>query len=431
VSEKRQAEERAQFLATYDSLTGLLNRERFIECLQANLAANQHGALILVDIDEFKVINDVYGHTLADEFLKHVADLINATAQTLTEDGQCVVGRLGEDEIGVAMPGKTGKDGWQIAETIRQRVERFAFSTDAIRATISAGVVECRTHGATTAELLSHVDTAVFRAKSLGKNRCHLFSPGDHDLLHVHSRLKQRDRILRALDDDRFEPWFQPILDLSDHQIHHYEALARMRDEDGDIVLPGAFISIAEALGFIDAIDRRITAKTIYRQAELQRRGQSVSFAMNISGKNLGDESLLEYLRATIAESGATPGSLIFEITETAAIHDLSQAVTFMSALKQMGCRFALDDFGVGFTSFVYLREMAVDFVKIDGAFIRRLHEHVSDQGIVKAIVMIAREMGIRTIAEFVETEAALAMLQAFGVDYAQGFLIGKPAPLA
>jgi EAL domain-containing protein (putative c-di-GMP-specific phosphodiesterase class I) len=279
--------------------------------------------------------------------------------------------------------------------------------------------------------LLSHADAAVFRAKGLGKNRCHLFSTEDQDIQNVHSRLKQKERILKALEEDRFEPWFQPILDLSDRQIHHYEALARMRDEEGNIVLPGAFISIAEALGFIDAIDQRITAKTIVRQAELQRQGIDLSFAMNISGKNLGDEQLLEYLRHTIHESGATPAKLVFEITETAAIQDLRQAIMFINALKAMGCQFALDDFGVGFTSFVYLREMAVDFVKIDGAFIRRLHEHNSDQGIVKAITMIAGTMGIRTIAEFVEKDETLHLLEQFGVDYAQGFLIGKPEPLS
>lgn len=430
ISDRRRAEEHAQFLATYDQLTGLLNRERFIDHLDEQVNAQTHGTLILFDIDEFKVMNDVYGHNTADEFLRRVAELVQETALSLVEHGECVVGRLGEDELAIAIPARTGTDGWQIAEEIRRRIEQFSLATSEIRATLSAGVVECPTHGTTTTELLSHVDAAVFRAKSLGKNRAHLFSPEDDaGIEHVHSRLRQKDRILRALDDDRFEPWFQPILDLSDHQIHHYEALARMRDQKGKIVLPGAFIGIAEALGFVDAIDRHITAKTIYRQAELQREGHNLSFAMNISGKNLGDEGLLDYLRTTIQDAGATPGNLIFEITETAAIQDLSQAITFMNALKQMGCRFALDDFGVGFTSFVYLREMAVDFVKIDGAFIRRLHDNAPDQGIVKAITMIAHEMDIRTIAEFVETDATLNMLHQFGVDYAQGFLIGKPAP--
>lgn len=430
ISDKRRAEERVEFLATYDSLTGLLNRERFIEFLAEGVAASRPGVLILTDIDEFKIMNDVYGHNMADEFLKRLGEVIQETVVSLIHPQKCVVGRLGEDEIAVAIPGKNGKEGLHIAEEIRKRVEHLTLSTVAIHTTLSVGIVEYPTHGSTTTELLSHVDAAVFRAKSLGKNCCHLFSLEDQDIELVHSRLKQKVRILRALEEDRFEPWFQPILDLSDQQIHHYEALARMRDEEGNIVLPGAFISIAEALGFIDVIDRHIATKTIYRQAELQRQGQNLSFTMNISGKNLGDKELLDYLRYTIQQSGANPGNLVFEITETTAIQDLTQAIKFMNALKSMGCRFALDDFGVGFTSFVYLREMAVDFVKIDGAFIRRLHEHTSDQGIVKAITMVAGEMGIQTIAEFVEKDETLRMLKALGVGYAQGFLIGKPAPL-
>jgi EAL domain-containing protein (putative c-di-GMP-specific phosphodiesterase class I) len=273
------------------------------------------------------------------------------------------------------------------------------------------------------------VDAAVFRAKELGRNRCHLFSPeDDRGIENIHSRLRQKERILRALEEDRFEPWFQPILDLGDQQIHHYEALARMR-EDGNIVLPGAFIPTAETLGLIDAIDRTITQKTIHYQARLKQQSHDLSFAINISAKHLGSEELLDFLRTTIEESGADPSRLVFEITETAAIRDLEQAITFIKALKTLGCRFALDDFGVGFTSFIYLREMNVDFIKIDGAFIRRLHEHRDDQGIVKAIITVARDMRVKTVAEFVEQEETLHLLKKFEVDYAQGFFIGKPAP--
>jgi EAL domain-containing protein (putative c-di-GMP-specific phosphodiesterase class I) len=273
------------------------------------------------------------------------------------------------------------------------------------------------------------VDAAVFRAKELGKNRCHLFSPeDDRGIENIHSRLRQKERILRALEEDRFEPWFQPILDLNDQQIHHYEALARMC-EDGNIVLPGAFIPTAEALGLINAIDRTITQKTIHYQANLKQHGHDLSFTINISGKHLGSEELLAFLRTTIDKSGADPSRLVFEITETAAIRDLEQAITFIKALKTLGCRFALDDFGVGFTSFIYLREMNVDFIKIDGAFIRRLHEHRHDQGIVKAIITVARDMRVKTVAEFVEQEETLNLLKKFEVDYAQGFFIGKPAP--
>jgi len=429
ISGKMLAEEKARYLSTYDRTTGLLNRERFIEILAEQVSGRKHGTLILADIDGFKLINEVYGHNMADEFLKSLSRLITETVEDIAASEQYIIGRLGEDEIAIAVPEKNGKEGWSIAEQIRKKVEAFKFSGESIRTTISAGIVECPKHGETTKELLSRVDAAVFRAKGLGKNRCHLFSPDDRDIENIHSRLRQKERIIRALEEDRLEPWFQPILDLRDNQIHHYEALARMRGEDGNIVLPGAFISISEALGLIDAIDRTVTSKTIRYQAHLRQRGHDLSFAMNISGKHLGNEDLLDFLKTTIGESGAEPGRLVFEITETAAIRDLEQAIRFINALKAMGCCFALDDFGVGFTSFVYLREMNVDFIKIDGTFIRELHEHKHDQGIVKAITTVARDMEIKTIAEFVEQEGTIPFLKEFGVDYAQGFLIGKPTP--
>jgi EAL domain-containing protein (putative c-di-GMP-specific phosphodiesterase class I) len=202
-----------------------------------------------------------------------------------------------------------------------------------------------------------------------------------------------------------------------------------MYDDKGNILLPGSFIPVAESLGFIDVIDRRMMQQVIQYQANLRQEGHDVSFTMNISGKHVGDERFLDFLSRTIAQSEADPQKLIFEITETAAVRDLDQAIRFINALKEMGCRFALDDFGVGFTSFVYLKEMHVDFIKIDGFFIRRLHEHRYDQGIVRAMTSVAKEMQMKTIAEFVERPEVIPLLKKFGVDYAQGFLIGKPTP--
>jgi len=242
-------------------------------------------------------------------------------------------------------------------------------------------------------------------------------------------RLKERERIQKALNDDRFEPWFQPILDLTDNKIHHYEALARMKDENGDILLPGAFIDTAERFGLIGAIDRVIIDKTMKLQAETRRMGRELSFTINLSGKDFGDDDFLSFLHMRVKEPGANLCSPIFEITETAAVRDLNIAIKFIKALKSLGCHFSLDDFGVGFTSFIYLREMEVNYIKIDGSFIRRLHENANDQFFVKAITDVARGMGIKTVAEFVETEETLKLLKKFGVDYAQGTLIGKPAP--
>jgi len=231
--------------------------------------------------------------------------------------------------------------------------------------------------------------------------------------------------VQKALAEDRFLPFFQPILDLHTNTVHHYEALARMRDDDGSILSPAAFIDIAERTGLIGAIDTAISTKTMERQI---KEGGDISFSMNISGKDMGDEHFLSSLKSAIKATGAVPERLVFEITETAAIHDLESAKTFIESLKSMGCKFSLDDFGVGFTSFVYLRELPIDYIKIDGSFIRKLPESRNDQLFVKAITDVARGMGIKTIAEFVEDERIMEYLRTFGVDYAQGYFIGKPA---
>ncbi len=429
ISEKILAQQQAQYLATYDRTTGLLNREKFIEALNKYTSQGDSGILILTDVDGFKIINEVYGHNMADEFLMHLSKIIIKTIVELYGKNQAILGRLGEDEIAVAILGISGEKGWEIAEHIRKTVESVTFTDEAIRTTLSAGIIEFPKHGLTTQEVLSRVDAAVYRAKEPGKNRCHLFLPEDRDIENIHSRFRQKERIIRALENDRLTPWFQPILNLHDQQIHHYESLARMYDETGNIILPGSFIRPAEEIGLINAIDRRIIQQVIDYQAKYKQQGQNLSFTMNISGKHVGDEQFLDFLSTTIEQSGADPQKLIFEITETAAVRDLDQAIRFITALKEMGCRFALDDFGVGFTSFVYLKEMHVDFIKIDGFFIRKLHEHRYDQGIVRAMTTVAKEMKIKTIAEFVEHDETMRLLKPLGVDYAQGFLIGKPAP--
>ena len=269
----------------------------------------------------------------------------------------------------------------------------------------------------------------MYRAKELGRNRIHVYRPEDRDLEKMHSRLSWREKIFKGLREDRFVPWFQPLLDLNENRVHHYEALARLISEDGLVLLPGAFIDIAERFGIIGLIDRVIIEKTMRTQAEMRRLGKDISFGINLSGKELGDADLLDFIKSKIIETGADPAGLVFEITETAAIGDLEKATRFVKSLKEIGCQFSLDDFGVGFTSFTYLKEMQVDFIKIDGSFIRKLHENPSDQVFVKAITDLARGLKIESIAEFVENEQTLELLRSFGVDYAQGYFIGKPSP--
>ncbi len=431
ITEKKKAEERVEYLAVYDELTGLYNRVRFMELTDKWIddakSSDRRSALLLIDIDEFKSINAIYGHNIGDEFLRHAAGLLKNSMEDIHREG--VLAHLGGDEFAVFITDIGEKDAVNIAEVVRRKIEGLYFTPLTTRFTASIGIALYPEHGAAVRELLSRADIAMYRAKASGRNRCHLYQPEDHDLEKIHSRLREKELIQNALNQDRFEPWFQPILDLKGNKIHHCEALARMRGEDGAILLPGAFIDTAEIFGLVGAIDRIIIEKTMRLQAAMSSQGSSLSFGMNLSGKDLEDGEILFFMRDKIRETGADPGRLIFEITETAAIHDMDKAVKFIKALKSIGCHFSLDDFGVGFTSFIYLREMGVDYIKIDGSFIKRLHKDENDRLFVKAIVDVAKGMGIKTVAEFVENEEIIELLRNIGVDYAQGYAIGKPAP--
>ena len=357
-----------------------------------------------------------------------VLEFYSAYKDKTAEEG-AIVGRLGGDEFAILLPSREETEGILAAELIRKKIEAFRFAEITGNLTSSIGVVSYPKHGITAKDIFAKADAAIYLAKEQGYNRTRLFQEGDFVLEKMRSRVVWRNRIQKALAEDRLVPWFQPILDLKDNNIHHYEALARMRDVDGSIILPGAFIDIAEEMGLVTDIDRVIIEKTLRVQVALSKKGVTPSFSVNLSGKELGDEGLLEFLRSRITATGVDPGRLTFEITETAAIRELDKAIKFIRELRSLGCRFSLDDFGVGFTSFKYLKEMEVDYIKIDGSFIRKLHGNKTDRLFVKAIADVAKGMGIKTIAEFVENEEIMRILRDYGVDYAQGYFIGKPAP--
>ncbi len=439
LTERIQVEERLKRVSTHDMLTGLINRARFIESIDKWIeekgAKAGIGALILTDIDHFKMLNELYGQGAGDSFLRRVANLLLSDAgriykrYTPSEAEGLLISRLSGDEFAFFLPSFTEKQGLEAAEELRLSVEAFQPKEGSAPLTISAGIAHYPENGENARDLLSKADAAMFRAKELGRNRCHVFKPEDHDLEKLHSRAEWRGRILKAISESRFEPWFQPIMSIKDGTIGHYEALARLRAEDGKIILPGAFIEVAERFGIINQIDRMIIEKTIRKQAQLKKQGKDISFSMNMSGAELAEEGFLDFISLKISSSGADANKLTFEITETAAIGDIDRAKHFIKALKTIGCDIALDDFGVGFTSFQYLKEMDVDYIKIDGSFIKKLNENMTDQLFVKAMTDVAQGLGIKTVAEFVETDAALQLLKGFGVDYAQGYFIGKPRP--
>jgi diguanylate cyclase (GGDEF)-like protein/PAS domain S-box-containing protein len=436
VTERNVSEKRVEYLFTHDVMTGLVKRERFIELLNAWVSApknrNRTGVFLLVTMDEFKFINNTYGYSFGDEFLRLVARALESAMVDMERES--IVGRLGGDEFVIFLPYgyKRGRDEnvrMLVAENIRKRLEGLRFGEIPGRSTASIGVVFYPEQGTTTKELLTRANAAMYRAKELGGNRCRLYSHEDRILEKMHSRIKWKEKIIKALAEDRLEPWFQPILNLEDNKVYHYEALTRMRDEEGNILLPRAFIEVAERFGLIGSIDRVLIEKTLRQQAELSHRGRPLTFSMNLSGKNLGDEEFLSFLKSRISDTRADPDRLVFEITETVAVHDLGRAIKFIKDLKSMGCHFALDDFGVGFSSFVYLKEMNVDYIKIEGTFIKRLHSDANDRLFVKAMTDVAKGMEIKTIAEFVESEEPLKLLKEYGVDYAQGYHIGRAVP--
>ncbi len=436
LTEKISSEERIDYLVSYDNLTGLYNRDRFSNEMNALIQKVEHtgktGVLLLVDIDGLKIINDTYGHNVGDQLIKQTAGVLKHELEDIKagqeEAKEAIVGRLGSDEFAFFLPFTERAAGLDIAEQLRRSVELMEVIGKDVRMTVSIGVVLCPDHGNTLKDLLTKGDAALIRIREQGRNRSDVYRPEDLTLEHMHSRLAWKGRIQKALDEDNFVLWFQPIFDIQNQTITHYEVLVRM-SEDGKILLPGAFINIAEIFGLVNAIDRVVTEKAMKYQAELARQGRHLTFSMNLSGKTLGDEQLLNFIQEKIKETGAEPKHLVFEITETAAIYDIEKAVNFIKALQSIGCHFSLDDFGVGFTSFTYLREMHVDFIKIDGSFIKNLNKSPDDQIVVKSITDVAKGMKMKTVAEFVENEESFKLLKELGVDYAQGYFIGKPSP--
>jgi diguanylate cyclase (GGDEF)-like protein/PAS domain S-box-containing protein len=425
ITEKIQSKERIQYLATFDGITNLVNRKRYT------------GALLIIDIDDFKTINDTSGHIAGDRLLQSAARHIKNTIKYLDElnkerkEKGSIIARLGSDEFAVFMPKRTEKAAAEAAEEIRKTMEAFHFQEIPSQITVSIGVSLYPIHGDTTNELLKKADAATFRAKELGRNKCHLFRPEDRDLEVMNLKLRVKGLILSALKQGKFTPWFQPILGLKSNKVNHFEALVRMQASDGNVLLPGTFLDVAKRYGLIGSIDRVMIEKTMMCQAETKKRVGNVplSFSMNVSGRDLGDEDFFKFIKSRIKQTGADADKLIFEITETEAVENLDDALMFIEELKDMGCHFALDDFGVGLSSFTHLKQMKVDYIKIDGSFIKRLQHNLDDQLFVKAMIDVARGMGIKTIAEFVENVEVMNILKQYGVDFVQGYLIGRPAP--
>ncbi|WP_300453756.1 EAL domain-containing protein [Accumulibacter sp.] len=430
-TERKRAESHVSYLAEHDPLTGLINRQHFqYELDQALLSARRlahDGALLYLDLDGFKYVNDLSGHQAGDALLRVVADEVGNVARASD-----LLGRLGGDELGVLLH-ECDRDGAiQVAEKINRRLAEIKFPGlgASHRVSASIGIVVFSEARMDVKQLLANADIAMYQAKSKGGAGWHVYSEGEGVQEKMQSRLHWEEMINRSLIDDSLVVHYQPILDIGTHRVSHYEALVRIRKTDGSTIPPGLFMEVAENSGLIRDIDRNVIRQVFRKMLALFRRGKRYKFSINLSGVSINDATLLSFIRDELSRHPLLRASdVVFEITETAAVSDFSAARTFMNAVRELGCTFSLDDFGVGFSSFNYVKQLPVDYVKIDGSFVRTLVDSPDDQVFVKALAQVAKGFGKRTVAEFVEDERALNMLRGFGVDYAQGYFIGKPTP--
>lgn len=430
ITEHKEAEGRLAWLADHDPLTHLFNRRRFQEELERvlNLARRYQrpGALLFFDLDQFKYINDTSGHQAGDTLLKTVANMLLRAVRNVD-----VIGRLGGDEFAVILPETSAEGAIVVSKTILELLGQARLTVDdrTHKASASIGIALFPEHGNDVHDLLAAADLAMYQAKDAGRGGFHLFSEGDKSRERMHNLVHWKEKIEQALLNDRFILYFQPIMNVRSKAISHCEALLRMLDDDGKVLAPGAFISAAERTGLIHEIDHMVLRKVIAQAAKVNQHGRRINFSINLSAHAFNDPGLLLILESALADHAADPTDFLFEITETAALEDMPAARKLIETIKALGCRFALDDFGVGFSTFGYIRQLPIDVVKIDGSFIQNLATNPDDKILVKALCDVARGFGKKTTAEFVENAATLTLLEELQVDYAQGYFIGRPVP--
>ncbi len=425
-----------EYQASYDELTELLNRRAFETQLekawQISSESDKQSYLMFMDLDQFKVVNDTSGHTAGDQLLRAVSEILNDSVRA--DD---IVGRLGGDEFGIILWECPTEVARRIAETIRSRIETFRFhwDTETYRIGVSIGGVPIDKNVGDINELQQLADAACYAAKEAGRNRVHMVD-GDADSARVHrGEVRWVQRIREAMDKNRFAIYAQPIRPIiaNTDEPERLEILLRLRDpESRKLIPPGAFLPAAERYGLSVELDKWVVQSlldTLFVHSVFK--ADQRSYWINLSGSSVGDKRFAEFLKAAIARSPLPPGTINFEITETAVIRSVSEAGSLMADLREMGCQFALDDFGSGLSSFGYLKKLPVDYIKIDGMFVRDLiHDH-TDRIFVKSIIDIAETLNIKTIAEFVENDETLKIVSELGAGYAQGFAIGRPFELA
>ena len=424
----QEAEARIRHMAYHDSLTGLVNRAEFERRLEQTLKEAQQSeeshALLYIDLDQFKLVNDSCGHAAGDELLRRLTRRLQAGVR-----GSDSLARLGGDEFAILLQNCPLDQARELAQGLLESISRYHFVWEdrTFRVGASAGLVSLsRDKNAQT--LLSMADMACYAAKERGRNRVHVFQEGDAELNQRRGEMVWLQRLQSALNDGGLLLYSQRIQSLQNAG-EHYELLLRLQDEDGGIVTPDCFIPAAERYNLMPEIDRWVIAKACEQLSNISFETQESCHFINLSALSLNESGLITYIREKLSANDIPPARVGFEITETAAIADFDCALDLIRSLREHGCKVALDDFGTGMSSFSYLKNLEVDYLKIDGTFIRNMFEDKMDAAIVEAVNAIGHIAGMQTIAEFVEQDAHIGHLARLGVDYAQGWAVGHPKP--
>jgi diguanylate cyclase (GGDEF)-like protein/PAS domain S-box-containing protein len=436
VSKEQRLHRALLYQVSHDTLTGLINRRTFerrlseaVARVRASASAGVTHALLYLDLDQFKLVNDTCGHGAGDRLLTEVTELLRNRVRASD-----LIARLGGDEFAILLEDCTTGKAAQIADNLRQAIRelRFVWQGRPVSIGVSIGIVAVSATSENGAEVLSAADVACYAAKDAGRDRVHLY--GHNGASTRHREMQCASRLTQACDENRLELYYQPIVPIGHcaDPRRHYELLVRLRDERGALVQPAEFIPAAERYNLMSTIDRWVVTQALEQWAHcVGDVGPCYTLAINLSGTSLNDERFLTYLGDLLQQQDLSPGAVCFEITETAAIGNLARAIEFMTELRARGCLFALDDFGSGLSSFMYLKNLPVDFLKIDGQFVQRVHSDRVDRTIVEAATQIGRALGVKTIAERVEVPEVLDCLGDLGVQFAQGFYIARPAPVA
>lgn len=432
VSHTRRLTKQLSYQASHDLLTGLYNRRKFEEYLEEILvnvrAENRNHSLFYMDLDNFKIVNDTCGHVAGDELLKQLPALLDEVLRS----GD-IVARLGGDEFGVILENCGVQQAAAIANKIRQKIKNYRFVWDdkIFEIGVSIGVIAINAENAEMSQILSSADVACYTAKDSGRNLVHVYEPSDKAMSERYGQMHWTAKISQALEENSFQLYQQPIVGLSDKTRYISEILIRMIDKDGKVISPGAFMPAAERYGLMPEIDHWVIHEVFSYMSRQQSSNPGKSaddlLAINLSGDSISNSTLLSFIIEQKNIYGISLNNICFEITETAAISNLAKATVIINELKKYGCKFALDDFGSGLSSFAYLKTLPVDYLKIDGCFVKDISHDAIDRAMVESIQQIGRVMKLKTIAEHVEDEETLQVLKDIGVDFVQGYYMGRP----